>query len=615
MFPAEKEGEYEPVKIRRKEKPAQLPTGPVNGIATQGDSAQPESEAEPQWEEDKISEEGAVWPIRNGRIVDWPCFYALVTHVYNTVNPPFHTPMMLIAEPAWTHKEKERVTQFFFEKFKTPAFTMVDSAVAASYAYGVPTATVVDVGLNKADISCVADFVLHDVGRSVAVPDCGGESMTSRLEQLLSSKKGFTRDVCEQLKKSNICEILPSDVEIPTSDVTVSEGPTNPAATASTGVDDAGPGHSKPSIAGDLPRGPGSDTQVGEEKKLEDDEGVLDIASIVTGGNMSEYLAQKEKEKAEKAAARQQKKVSDAGQQTAAKPARLANHKRTRNTFVYEDVALHDAMKKAGMSNQSMVDMQSVMDEGPNKRQKTPEPQSAAAEKPAEHSIPADTLPAATGGIRREIEVGTERFQAASGGILDTLADTVHRTVQSCSDISKRGELWDTLIIVGNGSKVRGFKEALLETLQKKYIISPSSATIFTSELPSTLSTPTATGANTPQPQFPGQPHHSSGVNPLLLAATTAQNPQLHPSSSGLGQPAQHSPHTSHAQTPTSIKLAKIPEYFPEWKEVGYDEAHFLGAQVAAKVLFVSDAGASKGFMTRTDYNDQGPMGIHEVSM
>lgn len=73
--------------------------------------------------------------------------------------------------------------------------------------------------------------------------------------------------------------------------------------------------------------------------------------------------------------------------------------------------------------------------------------------------------------------------------------------------------------------------------------------------------------------------------------------------------------HSSHAQTPTSIKMAKIPDYFPEWKDVGYDEAAFLGAQVAAKVLFVVDQGLSKGYVTRTDYNDQGPQAIHEAFM
>lgn len=81
-----------------------------------------------------------------------------------------------------------------------------------------------------------------------------------------------------------------------------------------------------------------------------------------------------------------------------------------------------------------------------------------------------------------------------------------------------------------------------------------------------------------------------------------------------MGQ-ATHHMHSSHAQTPTSIKLAKIPEYFPEWKEVGYDEASFLGAQVAAKVLFIVDNGASNVYMTRTGYNEQGPGGIHECML
>lgn len=603
MFAGQEKGEYEPVKIRKKEKPRQ-----EAGHDDHGPNGEEKVEEEPEWEEDRVSEEGAIWPIRAGRIVDWQCFYALITHVFNTVNPPFHTPILLISEPVWTLKDNERVTQFFFEKFKSPAFTIMDSAMASFYAYGIPTATVVDVGCDKADITCIAEFMLHNVGRGLAVPNCGGEAMTKRLVELLSGRKGFSRDVCEQLKKSSICEVLPSDVEMP-GESAVAEGAANPAATASTGQDGAGSGQRRQSIA-DMPRGPGPDTEVGDEKKLEDEEGVLDIASIVTGGNMNEYLAQKEKEKQDKATAKQQKKASDA-QQNAPKQVRLPNSKRTRNTFIYEDFALHDAMKKAGMSTQGMQDMQSALDDGPNKRQKTPEPQSAVSDKPADAGLDGsvtDTGP--SGGIKREIEVGIERFQAATGGVLENLADAVHRTIQSCGDLNKRSDLWDSLIIVGNGAKVRGFKEALLDTLQKKYTISPSSATIFTSELPSNMSTPIATGANTPMPGQ--QPPHHSGVNPLLLAATTAQNPQLHPSAS---QHQQHSLHSSHGQTPTSIKLAKIPDYFPEWKEVGYEEASFLGAQVAAKVLFVNDAGASNGYMTRTGYNEQGPSGIHECML
>ena len=156
-----------------------------------------------------------------------------------------------------------------------------------------------------------------------------------------------------------------------------------------------------------------------------------------------------------------------------------------------------------------------------------------------------------------------------------------------------------------------GFKESLLQTIQTKYLVSPSSATIFTSEIPSNVSTPTGTGTNTPQPQL--GPHGGSQVNPLLLAATTAQTQHMMPHG-GMPGMSQNT-HSSHGQTPTSIKFVKPPEYFPEFKDVGFDESAFLGAQVAAKVIFVVDQGQSKGYMTRPDYNDQGPQGIHDYSL
>lgn len=611
MFPAENDGEYEPNKVRRKDKPAANGNGaPQNATA---DVSQPAAngEEEPVYEEDLVSEEGAIWPIRAGKIVDWPCFFALMDHVYRTVNPPFHTAILLIAEPIWTPKEHEKITQFFFEKFKMPALGLMDSASATAYAYGLHTATVVDVGYTKADVTAISEFIVHDAGRALAVPGCGGEAMTERLMQLLKGKK-FSREMCEQLKKSPICEILPPDTELPSATASEKELPSNPAAAASTGADGSGPGQRhNPASLGEAPRGPGPGTEVGSDTKDgEDNEGVLDIASIVSGGNMSEFLEKKEREKAEKLAAK--KKGVDAAA-AAAKPVRLPNSKRARSTFVYEDYALHNALKDMNVNGKRMAEMQAAMDNGPSKRQKTPEPGAPEAEQAVFDGGQDQEPPLQSGAIRREIEVGTERFQAATNGVLDRLADVIFRTISSVDEINRRSELWDSLIIVGNGSKVRGFKEALLATLQSKYQISPSSATIFTSELPSNMSTPIATGANTPQPQ--GLPHMSSSVNPLLYAATTASAPQLNPMSAGIPAQMSHHMHSSHGQTPTSMKLAKIPEYFPEWKDVGYEEASFLGAQVAAKVVFMVDQGLSKGYMTRTDYNEQGPQGIHDCSM
>jgi actin-related protein 9 len=106
---------------------------------------------------------------------------------------------------------------------------------------------------------------------------------------------------------------------------------------------------------------------------------------------------------------------------------------------------------------------------------------------------------------------------------------------------------------------------------------------------------------------------------------------------------AAHHRSTGHSQTPTSIRTLKPPEYFPEWKDQGgsnapgatgaggtnvastiqgpasggrgMEEAIFLGAQVAAKVMFVIDQGISKGFLSRVEYNENGPAAIHEFSL
>ncbi|KAH8732519.1 hypothetical protein GQ44DRAFT_821784 [Phaeosphaeriaceae sp. PMI808] len=607
MFPAEKEGEYEPYKIRRKDgKPAQ-PTSETNGEAQ--DDAKPPTDGDEEditWEEDRISEEGAIWPIQEGRIVDWPCFFALITHVYNTLNPPFHTAILLITQPAWTPREHEKLTQFFFEKFKMPAFGLMDAALATTWAYGVHSATVVDVGKNKVDITAVSEFIPQTQGRVISLPGCGGEAFTSGLLSKLKSK-GFNRDMCEQLKWSPICEILTPGTPLPTTGASKEKDIiTNPAAAASTGAISSGPAGA--ATIGNIPRGPGIDTEVGEETVNDENEGVLDVASIVAGGKMSEYLAKKEKEKQDKALA---KKKGAPAPDAANRQVRLVNSKREKATFLYEDHALLDTLKNMELGKQGLANARSALNEVSGRQEHTEngEPRSAA-----EVNGTGEGISSRTGSIRREIEVGTERFLSDSDGTLEKIAAAVYRTISSMDEVQKRSDLWDNLIICGNGSRLRGFKEALLQTLQSKYLISPSSATIFTSEIPSNISTPAGTGANTPQPQL--GPHGGSQVNPLLFAATAGQTQHLPPHGGNpLMSGMSHNTHSSHGQTPTNIKFVKPPEYFPEWKDVGFDESAFLGAQVAAKVIFVVDQGQSKGYMTRPDYNDQGPQGIHDYSL
>jgi actin-related protein 9 len=544
---------------------------------------------------------------------------------------------MLIAQPSWTAKNHEDITQFIFEKFKTPALCIMDSALATSYAFGIANATVIDVGYEKIDVTAVTDFQISGRG---TVPHSGGEAMTQRLMKLLKAKN-FTRQMAEQLKKSPICEILPPGTTLPGTDAP-EEIISNPAVAASTGATSLGP-----SVRiTEAPRVAGLDIEVGEdddafgEDKVDDD-GVLDVASIVTSGKTQEFLARaeakKEREKAEKASAAALRKATRDAEKAeaaaaAARPARLPNSKRPRAIFHYEE----------------------IIKEAPDaKRQKTPDP--APAPTTTEQTVaaseenPVDGAPAATEAapapiedeaarreqqkaarkeerrknreeenpdrIRRDIEIGIERFQAADEGYLDAVADTIYRTILSVDDISKRQDAWDALVICGSGSKVRGFKDALIATLNNRYLVSPSSATMFMSELPSNLATPSGTGSQTPNASFSSTPHApptASAVNPLLLAATTASNPALNPNLSVASYNGTHS-HSSHSQSPTSIKVANPPGYFPEWKF--YEEAVFLGSQVAAKVIFVVDQGLSKGFLSRVEFNEEGPTAIHQVQV
>ena len=605
-------------------------TGGVESAQTNGVSQMEAHEEEILYEEDPIAEEGAVFPLENGRVVNWSCFLALLEHIYNTLSPGLHTPILIITQPCWTEDDHEFLTRFFFEKFKTPAFCLMDSALAVCYAYGVPTATVIDVGLGKCDVTAVSDFIIHDRARGAALLNCGGDGMTQQLLKLLSPK-GFTKDMCEQLKKSSICEILPPNVTLPIS-AEVGDNVVNPASLASTGIGQSGPSQ-RGSIAaqGGISLDFADEDQDGDTKDGEDNDGVLDVASIVASGKTSEFLARKEREKAEKAA--KKKAAADA----AAKPTRLPNSQRAKATLHYDERRMPEEQSVNGKRPTESV---AATNGAEIKRPRTPEliadgVDGGAISQKEERRRNRDTAMF----IRKDVEVGPERFRAAEHGVLEHIADSIHRAILSVPEVGKRSELWESLIIVGNGSKVRGttlwpfsipwipltiaictgFKDALLATIHSKYLISPSSATIFTSELPSNVSTPVATGANTPQPQQQVPGHHGPHVNPLLLAATTASNPTLAPpaqqhlqSQLQLQQQQQQQQHSSHGQSPTSIKVVKLPEYFSEWKEVGVEEATFLGAQVAAKVLFVIDQGLSKGFMSRTEYNELGPQGIHE---
>ena len=460
MFPAEKEGEWEPYRVRQKDKskPVTNEAKPTNGEAND------QSEGLDLYE-DWDTDEGAVWPIVDGRIANWSCFFALLNHVYNKLSPHMHiqTPILCVSQPCWTEQDCETITQFFFEKFRCPAFALIDSAATSLYGFNVENACVIDVGFTKADITAISGFGVQELGRTVGLPKCGGEAMTQTLLKHLQSK-GFTRDMCEPLKKSPICEVLPPGTPLPGGDAMETEEVTNPAAAASTGAVGSGPGQRNTAGAmGEAPLGPGPGTEVGEENGNGDDnEGILDVATIVTAGEkkMEEFLARKERERLEKAS--RKKAAAETSKSNESKQAKLPNSKREKATFLYADHAVLDALKGMSLSNEKMAEAKATLDEGSGKKETATADTTTDASNTATGESSGATTAAnigVAGAPRREIEVGIERFQAASDGIIDRIADAVHRTI-SAVDVVKRADVWDNLILVGNGSKIRG-KEAI----------------------------------------------------------------------------------------------------------------------------------------------------------
>ncbi|KAI8965912.1 hypothetical protein F5Y11DRAFT_310770 [Daldinia sp. FL1419] len=633
MFKDPDSNEYTPYRIYKRKKAGA--SGSADG-----------SKAEDQWEyvEDRDSIEGAIYPIQGGRIVNMPVFLAFLDHVHGLLTTTYHnTPIMLMASPQWTRPDCEAIARYVFEKTKTPSLCLLNSAVAAQYGLKWPTMTIIDIGFEKVDVTCIYEYLIVSQ-KSLGFPNpfreiSGGEVFTQKLLSLLKDK-GFNYEMAEQLKKSPLCEVLPY---APDSD-DLMELPTDEVSAMASQLAAAAPFTAEPAAKPAEPQKPatafGGETENELAEGKENDEGVLDVANIVTSGNTREFLAKKEKEKAEKAKSKKQSKAQEAETATA-KPVRLPNSKRKTAVFHYEELVHEDVEvpisngapkpEAAAATNGSApgADVSMADAAAPNtqetKLEAKPEGATEANGETTE-SAPGPTntnTERRTRRVRRDIEIGLERFLFADRNEINRITDTIYRAIQSIDEVYKRPSCWDNLFFVGNGSRLRGLKENIVQTLIARHLISPSTATIFTSELPSNMATPSGTGSQTPTGSFTGQLPTTSSVNPLLQAATTASlgvpgTVQAPGSTSGDISYTHH----SHAQTPTSIKMASAPNYLAEWSKHGYEESQFLGALIAARLAYCihnMDAQTLEAqrmmSLNRVDYNEHGPKLIHSRSM
>ncbi|KAI1261026.1 actin-like ATPase domain-containing protein [Xylariaceae sp. FL1019] len=600
--------DFVPYRTYKRKKNA-VQTAPPNGAAA---AAVKDADDDDEWEyvEDRDSVEGAIYPVVGSVIVNMRAFLAFLEHVHSLLTTTYHnTPIVLMASPSWSRGQIEAITRYIFEKTKTPSLCLMNSACATQYGTKHPHMTVVDIGYEKVDITCLHEYYVvnhRSLGYDPSLREIsGGEVFTQKLHSLLKGK-GFTYDMAEQLKRSPICEVLPfmpskeHEMDLPTEDVVNSNRAEGTHTSES----------AKPAFATDV------DTSNGDSKDT--DEGVLDVANIVTSGNTREFLAKREKEKAEKAKAKTKGKAQEA-EAAAAKAQRVPNSQRKTNIFHYEDLEHEDV--EIPVSNGTAP--AAAPANGEAKAGDKPEVEPTATNGKAGPST--DSGPTATERrtkrVRKDVEVGLERFLFAERLQIDRIVNSIYYTIQQIPEMHMRPHCWECIAIVGNGSRIKGLKENILQTLERRYKISPSSATMFVSELPSNMATPSGTGSQTPTGSFTGQLPTSSSVNPLLQAATTASL-GIPGHAQASGSQAGGSSHHHHGQTPMHVKPVTWPTYLAEWIKSGFEESMFLGCCIAGRLVYCSHHADPKladdyrnSQFSRLDYNSFGPRGIHERSM
>ncbi|KAK9343879.1 actin-domain-containing protein [Lipomyces starkeyi] len=174
----------------------------------------------------------------------------------------------------------------------------------------------------------------------------------------------------------------------------------------------------------------------------------------------------------------------------------------------------------------------------------------------------------------QKVEVGTERFKGTED-VIERLSHEIGNVIGKLDDIARRGDCWENIIIVGGPTVIKGFVDAMLLSLQEHFLI--TRGTTY-SELPSGLNTP---GYGTPP-----------------------------------ATPAVYGQTLGHGQVPTTIKIAKMAEYFIGWKGHTWEDAPFLGSQIAAKQIFTPGIASIDGaYISREDFAEHGAREIWNLGL
>lgn len=163
------------------------------------------------------------------------------------------------------------------------------------------------------------------------------------------------------------------------------------------------------------------------------------------------------------------------------------------------------------------------------------------------------------------ITVGKERFQGCRE-LIESLCDAIYLSLSKVHDEKRRQECYDNLVICGQTSAIQGFKEELLVKLYTKYAIG-------------------------------GEMEKKDTQNSAFRNESTALLEEV-----------------SLTQAPKRIRLVPRPDYFSEWKKVGWEDCVFLGGEILCRQIFGGSSNQEL-YLSKEDYKENGPMGIWHVTL
>lgn len=181
-----------------------------------------------------------------------------------------------------------------------------------------------------------------------------------------------------------------------------------------------------------------------------------------------------------------------------------------------------------------------------------------------------------------QVVVGKERFQGTTR-LVQAIAQAIDESLQKVPNLEKRQECYDNIVFTGATFNIPGLKQAVILELCRQFLVTQPGTKLKKSE--------------------------PNGINSTLAAYQQAD------------EATETTENTGATQVPSTIKMAKLPDYFPEWKRPkdkggSWADVYFLGGEIYAKQIFGANSNhGGDSFLDSEIYEERGPQAIWDVCL